>query len=252
MIDDAWRELHQSRFPELPFDCGNRTDPGILDTADMRDWSTKATTPDQQRIESYLDRCDLRAKRILHIGIGNSSLARHFYRRAGEIVGTTVDEPELRVAQGLGLPNYTAVLHNKYSGQSEAVPGAFDFIVDNNPTSACCCISHLAELFSFFDAKLAVAGQFVTEAVGLAWVASDRDARWSFDFEDLAAAAAAAGFSTYQATRNIYVVTRGQPPRSRLLPSLRHSLRQASSFPRKLIAIMRRPLRIVRRVGPPR
>jgi hypothetical protein len=42
----------------------------------LRNWSQKWTTPDQLRIERYIDRFDLRSKRILHIGIGNSGLAR--------------------------------------------------------------------------------------------------------------------------------------------------------------------------------
>src|SRR3954466_6599598 len=148
----AWRELHRARFPELPFDCGNSSDPGVRYCEDLRDWSDKATTPDQRRVEHFIDRFDLRDKRVLHIGIGNSGLAKRFHRRVKEIVGTTIDEPEIRVAQALELPNYIAILHNKYSGRNEGVRGRFAIIVDNNPTSPCCCIRHLAVLFEFFSA----------------------------------------------------------------------------------------------------
>src|SRR3954471_10645840 len=98
MTDGAWRELHELRFPELPFDCRNNDDPGILYGPDLRDWSAKATTPDQYRIEKYIDRFDLRDKRLLHIGVGNSGLARRFHRRVDEMVGTTIDEPDIKVA----------------------------------------------------------------------------------------------------------------------------------------------------------
>ena len=120
--DERWQRLQRQRFPELPFDCGNRSDPGIIYSEDLRDWSDKATTPDQWRIERYIDRFDLRGKRVLHIGIGNSGLARRFHRRVGQIVGTTIDQPEIDVAQSLALPNYAFVLHNKYSGRHGDVP----------------------------------------------------------------------------------------------------------------------------------
>src|SRR5438309_7963833 len=107
MTDAAWRELYKLRFSDLPFDCGNANDPGIIYGPDLRDWSTKATTPDQYRIERYIDRFDLRDKRLLHVGIGNSGLAKRFHGRVKEIVGTTIDEPDIRVAQALSYPNYS-------------------------------------------------------------------------------------------------------------------------------------------------
>ena len=81
MNDLAWRKLHEERFSELPFDCGNDISPGIIYGPDLRDWSAKATTPDQYRIEKFIDRFDLRDKRVLHVGIGNSGLAKRFHRR---------------------------------------------------------------------------------------------------------------------------------------------------------------------------
>jgi hypothetical protein len=206
---EDWRELQERRFPDLPFDCGKRANPGVRYHEDLRDWSDKATTPDQRRMEHYIDRYDLRQKRILHIGIGNSGLARRFQGRVQEIVGTTIDEPEIAVAQSLDLPNYHYVIHNKYSGQDEAVEGTFDFILDNNPTSPCCCARHLGELFAFYAAKLAPGGQVVTDRIGLRWVPDDANRRWSFNFEDLAAAAEIVGLTATRANKNVYVLSHG-------------------------------------------
>jgi hypothetical protein len=228
---DRWSELHEQHFPELPFDCGNRIDPGVRYCADLRDWSAKATTPDQHRIEIYIDRYDLRQKRILHIGIGNSGLAKRFHRRVKEIVGTTIDEPEIQVARALALSNYRAVLHNKFSGSEDLIEETFDFILDNNPTSPCCCIRHLADLFQFYAEKLAPGGQIVTDQQGLAWVPDGTNPRWSFDFDDLAVVGGAVGLSAFRMSRTVYVLSRSAPAAPDLRSRSRHVLRRARRLP---------------------
>jgi len=241
---DRWRELHKRYFADLPFDCGNSTDPGVRYCEDLRDWSDKATTPDQRRIENYIDRFDLRQKRILHIGIGNSGLARRFHRRVQEIVGTTIDEPEMKVARSLAVPNYSFVLHNKFSGRDDVVEGTFDFILENNPTSPCCCVRHLSVLFDFYAKKLAPGGQIVTDRQGLEWLPEESNPRWSFTFDDLAAAASVAGFSAFRVDSNVYVVSRSAPPSPSLLPRARHALRRFDTFCGK---VARRLLRVIPR-----
>lgn len=229
--EKAWQALRDERFPELPFDCGNDREPGVIYDEDLRDWSDKATTPDQKRIEHYIDRYDLRQKRVLHIGIGNSGLAKRFHRRVKEIVGTTIDEPEMAVARSHPLPNYRFVIHNKYSGDDDSVEGKFDFILDNNPTSPCCCVRHLGQLFDFYAAKLAPDGQIVTDRIGLRWVPDETNPRWSFDFSDLAAAAAVVGFTAFRADRNIYVLARSRPGAPGAASRLRYWARRAVMLP---------------------
>jgi hypothetical protein len=234
MTDVGWRKLHELRFPELPFDCGNSSDPGIIHGPDLRDWSAKSTTSDQYRIEKYIDRFDLRDRRVLHIGIGNSGLARRFHGHVKEIVGTTIDKPEIEVAQTLGYPNYSAVLHNKYSGGSASLAGKFDLILDNNLTSPCCCFAHLAALFSFYEDRLARGGQIVTDREGLAWVPPESNRRWSFDFDDLAAVASAAGLAAFRVNRSVYVLSRAAPPTPTIGSFSRHMARRAAMLPGKI------------------
>jgi hypothetical protein len=231
MTKSACRRVHEMHFPELPVDCGTDDDPGIIYGPDLRDWSHKATTPDQRRMERYIDRYDLRRKRVLHIGIGNSSLAERFHRRVGEIVGTTIDEPEIGVARALGLPNYRFVIHNKYSGRDDIVEGKFDFILDNNPTSPCCCFRHLFALLTLYSNKLADGGQIVTDQLGLQWVPDGSSQRWRFDFDDLATVAAEVGLSAYRANRTVYVLSRSPPPAPGLGSLARHALRRARMLP---------------------
>ena len=113
---DAWRELHAKRFSELAFDCGRAADPGICFSEELRDWSDKATTPDQRRMELYIDRYDLRRK--AHTSHRNRQFGPRpaLSRRAKEILGTTIDDPEIKAAQSLDLPRYRHRRHNKYSG----------------------------------------------------------------------------------------------------------------------------------------
>jgi len=244
-VADAWSDLHAHRFPELPFDCGRYVDPGIRFGEELRDWSDKATTPDQRRMERYIDRYDLRRKRILHIGIGNSGLAQRFYKRVKEIVGTTIDGPEIRVARGLGLPNYRFLLHNKFSAENEAIEGSFDYILDNNPTSPSCCIRHLATLFDFYAEKLSHNGQVVTDRQGLEWIPEDSNPRWSFSFDDLAAVATIVGLSAYRANSTVYVMSRSAPHSPKLIPLSRHWLRRATTLARRIAGRM---LRLTRQI----
>jgi hypothetical protein len=230
----AWRELHRTRFAELLLDCGVTQDPGVRFSEELGDWSQLGTSADQRRIERYIDRFDLRNKRILHIGIGNSGLAKRFAHRVVEIVGTTVDDPEIRVAEATGLGNYAFVKHNKYSGDNDMVPGRFDVIIDNNPTSPCCCMRHLGTLFHFYVEKLAPGGFIVTDREGLEWIPDGSPDAWSFDFEDLSAVAAAEGLRTFRVARTVYVMTFTTPPKPTAPSLLRHAARRARALPGKL------------------
>lgn len=234
-LSEPWLALHRSRFGALPLDCGNMLDPGVIYSEDLRDWSDKATTPDQARMEHYIDRYDLRGARILHVGIGNSGFARRFHRRVGEIVGTTIDRPEIEVACALTLPNYRAVIHNKYSGDDYDLDGQYDFILDNNPTSPCCCFRHLSDMFDLYARKLAAGGQIVTDRAGLRWVPADSNRHWSFDFDDLAAVATVSGLEAFRTTGSVYVLSRATPGAPGVVPRLRHVARRIAALPRRIV-----------------
>jgi hypothetical protein len=234
-VSKAWRQVHLARFAEFPLDCGNARDPGVIYNDDIRNWSDKPTTPDQKRIELYIDRYDLSQKRILHIGIGDSGLALRFHGRVREIVGTTIDEPEMMVARARALPRYTHLLHNKFTSWDRVVEGKFDFIIDNNPTSPCCCLRHLEALFDFYDAKLAEGGQIVTDRQGLKWVPRGSDSRWGLNFEDLLLVASAAGFSAHRMNRTVYVLSRTTPRRPGIAPLSQHLWRRVKKLPGQIV-----------------
>jgi hypothetical protein len=218
---DRLAQLAADRFAGLPPSCGNAIDPGIVFAPDWRDWSGRDTSVDQARIEAWLDRFPLAGKRILHVGIGNSSLAREFAPRAREVVGISLDPPELARARELDLANYRAVARNKYADLGADIEGPFDFIVDNNITSACCCLSHLLALLQTYGERLAPGGQILTDREGLGWIphAPGLNPRWRFSTEDLAAIGELAGLATEPIGQHLVVLSRGA--RSRPTPASR-------------------------------
>jgi len=210
--DEDLVELQRTRFAGLPLDCGQDDDPGVLDAEEWRDWSAQPTTTDQWRIEAYLDRFSLRGKRILHVGVGNSGLARRLHRDVAEIVGTTVVPAECRHGESLDLPNYRVLLHNKYLAAG-APAGPFDFIVDNNPTTFGCCLKHLRAMLESYAAALAPGGRMVTDRQGLGWVSAGpgQNPRWAFDFDDLAAVAPLAGLGAWRHDETIFLLAKRPP-----------------------------------------
>ena len=222
--------MQRDRFAALPLDCGNQSDPGIRDTEEWRDWSRFGTTAGELLIEDYLDRLGTRKKSILHIGIGNSGLAKRFAPSASRIVGTTIAAAEVERAESLGLPNYDAILHNKYSGANDAIPGDFDVIVDSNPTSFCCCLTHLGTMLDFYASRLGEKGQMITERTGLAWQmkAPGAHERWGFSFDDLAAVASLADLHAYRVSEDIYILARSRPSTPTFASQASYYLRKAA------------------------
>lgn len=240
--------LAAERFPELTLDCGRRGDPGLVDSTQWRDWTVRETTPDQLRIEDYLDMQDLRGRSILHIGLGNSGLALHFHERAREIVGTTVVPAERDNGRALGLANYHVALHNKYTGAAEGMADHFDFVVDNNPTTFCCCLAHLATMLEFYADKLGESGQFVTDRVGLGWThVPGCNPRWSFGFDDLAAVGALAGLKATQVDRDVWVLSRKPPAPLPASARAKLLVRRAARRIARAWAVRRNRLPFVRR-----
>lgn len=165
--------------------CGCLDDPGAgHDQPRWTDYSSASTTVDQQGIEAVLDRMDLASARLLHVGVGNSSLARRFARRLSHIVGITISPNEQRRAEQLGYRNYTALLLNKYSPQTRSVlPCEFRYIVDNNLASFACCKYHFFVMMDTYLSKLAIGGCIMTDKRGMAWSAGDP--RWRLSESDL-------------------------------------------------------------------
>ncbi len=174
-----------TRLDEMTLTCGVQNSSGIDEPADWNDWTERETTADQQRIEEALENIGVEGSSLLHIGIGNSSLARRFHESAALIDGITIREAEVRRARELRLSRYTAVVGNKYSAWlTRQLEHRYDFIVDNNPTTFCCCRAHLSTLLANYCVLLKPHGVLLTDRAGLKWTTQPNDPRWGVSEEE--------------------------------------------------------------------
>jgi chitin disaccharide deacetylase len=177
----------RSTYASCVDECGTDSDPGLHndlpDAADW-DWVARATTIDQLRIEAVLEASDLRGKYLLHVGIGNSSLAQRFAKMAAWIDGITISRAEKAHAESLCIPNYTVVVASKYDPAfSGSLPRKYDFIVDNNLSSYACCKKHFQKMMGSYARLLNPKGMILTDRRGMEWTLGDP--RWKLTYHDL-------------------------------------------------------------------
>ncbi len=206
--------LWERRFAEAPQYCGDDHAVGSYYVKKQWDWTERPTTPDQARIEAWLETALAGGESLLHVGLGNSLLAERFSARCSTIVGMSITGPEVEHAVGLSIANYFPLLENKFSSAfAESFDGAFDFIIDNNPSSFACCFFHFARMMRTYRRVLKGDGRIVTDALGLGWVAkaSQVNPRWGFSFDDWAAVTLAYGLVTEALDDGVIVSCRRLP-----------------------------------------
>lgn len=153
------------------------------------DWSDpqRPETPvtrSQQAIVAWLRRTGVRGTRILHVGIGASTLAAEMAPEAAAIDGITVVQGEQRTGNNMRLSNYRVFLLNKYGKNIRTLEGRYDFIVDNNLQSFTSCPACVFAMMDSYLALLAPGGAIVTHEEGLAW-SDERVRGLAMTFENL-------------------------------------------------------------------
>lgn len=203
-------EFLATRFAALPADCGNEAVPGTDESPRNRDWSARPTTRDQARIEEVIAPLLMPQSRLLHVGIGNSGLARRFCGQVAQVDGVTISHAEIEQANSLHLPNYIVRLLNKYGRDFATLIGPYDFILDNNPTTFACCRAHFARMMQTYAAMLALGGILVTDKAGLKHLASDNStlARWSFSSADWLSLAQVMGLACERHGETVLILRR--------------------------------------------
>jgi hypothetical protein len=202
------RQLSHPPFTNIVAFCGNDEDPGRDELPEWQIWTNRETTRDQLRIEEQLERLILPSSSILHIGVGNSSLARRFAARVGTIVGTTLHPEEQVYADGFHIPNYHVMAINKFANAMDRIDQQFDFIVDNNPSAFACCLFHFCRMMIFYKDLLCDAGMILTAEPGLSWVCTSNNPEWFLTWRDWAQLGAVLRMPTRQLTEFVYIMER--------------------------------------------
>ncbi|MGO1068195.1 hypothetical protein [Lysobacter sp. CA199] len=188
-------------------DCGREPDVATHHAADqfaswpLLDYSDCDPTEDQAAINRWLTGADLGGRDVLHVGTGNSSVARLLAGKARRVESVTVAHNEWQHGSRLGLPDYGVHLLNKHSlafaGRFE--PAAFDCILDNNLASFACCQRHLERYFETLVRLLRPDGFVLTHWLGMQWTldvgVDDVEPVWRLDAGKLRAIASAYGLS---------------------------------------------------------
>jgi len=204
---------YRSAYQECQDLCDRLENPGApLDSDRFIDSSRKPTTIDQSRIEEVMEGLPCDGLRILHVGVGNSSLARRFASRADGIMGLTLSPNEKSLSDTLGLPGYTVLLLNKYGREllSLAKTG-YDLIVDNNLASFACCKFHFYRMLDSYVARLVTGGMILTDQRGMDWTAGDT--RWRLTYRDLESLGSKFHLQAHRLTESVYGLNKLAEPR---------------------------------------
>jgi hypothetical protein len=132
------------------------------------DWSNHPPSADQQRINNYLTNCVRINKKLLHVGVGNSSIATTFFDFL-LIDGITVLDTEVQQAKKLNIQNYSVYHCNKYTSQILNLPNTYDYIIDNNIFSFSTCEICNINILNFYTKLLTKNGIIITDIQGLKW-----------------------------------------------------------------------------------
>ena len=148
----------------------------INENSNFSCWENHKTTRDEKEIIDYFNNNlhEIKNKKILHVGIGNSELGLTFYKNAEYIDGLTISVPEkikalnykcyrnIHICNKYNLNDMTKILNNKY-----------DIIIDQGIKQYTCCQIHFEKLFKFYIEKLQSEGLFITSKLGMNWSGYD-------------------------------------------------------------------------------
>jgi hypothetical protein len=197
----------RSSYKACPEFCDRPDMPGMTEVERFLDASRNPTTIDQAEIEEAMDAEGVSGLAIMHVGVGNSSLAKRFAGRASRITGLTISQNEMELADSLSLPGYKVYLLNKYSsGLASATGAGYDLIVDNNLASFACCKTHFFTLLNSYSECLTPGGRILTHQRGMSWSAGDP--RWKLTFGDLEELGKTFPFRAARITDAVYSLTR--------------------------------------------
>lgn len=137
-------------------------------------WQLRPTTLAEQAVISFFkaEQARVTGKRLLHVGIGNSSVFRAIGLQLSAFVGLTVNLPEkVHFEETFGYPAHARIfLANKHDARNyDSIAGPFDLIVNVNLKSFACCERHFHDMMAAYVNRLAPDGMIITAGTGVGW-----------------------------------------------------------------------------------
>ena len=135
-------------------------------------WEGKKETQDEIEILSFLNTRKYSASlgKILHIGIGNSFIAKNL-NNFSKIDGISISYKEILNAQESNINGYNSYFLNKYNKDAfnKFSSEYYDLIIDTNLKSFCCCEPAFDHLLAQYTSLLNSNGTIVTNLRGMNW-----------------------------------------------------------------------------------
>ena len=141
------------------------------DTSKFSYWENNETTNDEKDVITFLKNDDLfNNKRILHIGIGNSYIAKNL-KDFKKIDGISLSKNELDLAKKNNIDNYEVFFQNKYCQNNilKKTLNFYDVIIDVNIKSFACCDKAFVNLFKKYSKILNNNGIIISSKAGMKW-----------------------------------------------------------------------------------
>jgi len=134
-------------------------------------WENKNITSDEKHVLNYLQKkLSTKNKNILHIGIGNSYLAKSL-KKYKKIDGISLSGSEIHYGLNQNIKNYNIYHLNKFSKKSlfNNKLNSYDLIIDVNLKSYACCNVAFKHLFKQYLKMLNPKGIIITGKKGMKW-----------------------------------------------------------------------------------
>jgi hypothetical protein len=137
-------------------------------------WEDRDMTSDENDVlhKILLDKSVVN-KKILHIGVGNSELAKKL-DFSNIVTGITISKKEIDYGNSLKIKNYNILFCDKYSlkFKKKFQNNQFDLIIDTNLKSYACCQNGFIFMMDNFFRILRPNGKIITSIYGMKWFKS--------------------------------------------------------------------------------
>ncbi len=155
----------KSEYSFCPYGCKL-----FNDKNDYSYWEDRAETDEEREIHNFLEKKKITNQKILHIGIGNSYIAKKLSQK-NIIDGLTISSREIIYAKKLNLSNYNLFFQNKFSENNilDDKTSYYNIVIDNNLKSYSCCEKSFQKLISRYKNILNKNGQIITSIKSMYW-----------------------------------------------------------------------------------